>query len=169
MVFSSPPATVPPVALQPASRVAASNPAPHGWTSYKVRPGDTLIGIATRFRTTVDVIAARNHVRNRHRIVAGSVLSVPRTSAPKSSSARVAVPARVHVVRSGETLSGIAARYHVTLPALLKANHLSARSLIYPGQRVVVRAAGSKAAAPHHTAAPSWPGARCPAAARPGP
>ena len=59
----------------------------------------------------------------------------------------------MHVVRSGETLSGIAARFSVTLPALLKANHLSSRSLIHPGQRIVVRAAGSKAAAPHRTAA----------------
>jgi LysM repeat protein len=55
------------------------------------------------------------------------------------------------VVRSGDTLGGIAARYRVTLPALFKANHLSARSLIHPGQRIVVRAAGAKAAATHAT------------------
>ena len=64
MVISAPPATVPPAALLPAAHVAASNPAPHGWTTYRVRPGDTLIGIAARFRTTVGTLAARNHVRN---------------------------------------------------------------------------------------------------------
>ena len=150
MVLSTPPATVPPTALLPTSHVAASNPAPHGWTTYRVRNGDTLIGIAARYRTTVGVLAARNEIRNRHRILAGTVLRVPRTSAPHQATSR-RTPARVHVVRSGETLGGIAARYHVTLPALLKTNHLSARSLIHPGQRIVVRAAGARAAAPHST------------------
>jgi LysM repeat protein len=85
--------------------------------------------------------------------MAGTVLSVPRTSSPAKAAGRVAVPARVHVVRSGETLTGIAAHFSVTLPALLKANHLSGRALIHPGQRIIVRAAGSRAAAPHHTVA----------------
>ena len=146
MVISAPPATVPPVALLPASHVAASNPAPHGWTSYRVRPGDTLIGIAARFRTTVGALASRNEIRDRHSIMAGSVLSVPRTAAAKKA-APAGAAARVHLVRSGDTLSGIAARYHVSLASLLKANHLSARSFIHPGQKIVVRGAAAQAAA----------------------
>jgi LysM repeat protein len=151
MVIAAPPATLPPVAFLPSSHVAASNPAPHGWTSYRVRPGDTLIGIAARFRTTVDALAARNHVRDRHSIMAGTVLSVPRTSAPASKKSSGAA-SRVYVVRSGDTLSGIAAHFHVSLAALLKTNHLSPHAFIQPGQRIVVRGAASKAAAPRSRA-----------------
>ena len=144
MVISAPPATAPPVAQLPASVVAASNPAPHGWTSYTVRDGDTLIGIAARFRTTAGVLAARNDIRDRGHILAGATLSVPRTSAAKAGGGRAS---RVHVVRSGDTLIGIAARYRVPLTSLLKANHLRVGAFIHPGQKVVVRGAASSATA----------------------
>lgn len=150
MVISAPPPMLPPTALAPASLVAAANPAPHGWTSYRVRSGDTLIGIAARFRTTVAVLAARNEVRDRHQILSGAVLSVPRTSAAPAASAGAA--ATVHVVRSGDTLSGIAARHRVSLASLLKANHLSTGSVIHPGQKVVVRRAAATASAARSTA-----------------
>jgi LysM repeat protein len=152
MVIAAPPATAPPVTLLPAAHVSASNPAPHGWTSYRVRPGDTLIGIAARFRTTVGAIAARNEIRNHSTIMAGTVLSVPRTSAPAKAASSSGGASRVHVVRSGDTLSHIAARYHVSLAALLKTNHLAAHAFIQPGQRILVRGAASQAAAPHGSA-----------------
>lgn len=152
MVISAPPATVPPAALLPAAHVAAANPAPHGWTTYRVRPGDTLVGIAARFRTTVGTLAARNHVRNPRALMVGTVLSVPRTSAASKAAARPRGASQVYVVRSGDTLSGIATRFRVPLASLLKANHLSARSFIQPGQRIVVRASAGKAAAPRSSA-----------------
>ncbi len=148
MVISAPPATVPPAALLPAAHVAAANPAPHGWTTYRVRPGDTLVGIAARFRTTVGAIATRNSIRNPRALMVGTVLRVPRTSAPAKAAPRPGATSRVYVVRSGDTLSGIATRFRVPLASLLKANHLSGRSFIQPGQRIVVRAAAGKAAAP---------------------
>ncbi len=142
MPVAATPATAPPTAYLPAA-VAAANPAPHGWTTHRVRSGDTLIGIAARYRSTVDVIAARNHIRNRSHILVGATLSVPRTSAAAKTPAPARTPAaassRVHVVRSGDTLIGIAARYHVSLASVLKANRLSMRSTIYVGQKVTVR------------------------------
>ena len=150
MVIAAPPATVPPVALLPASHVSASNPAPHGWSSYRVRPGDTLIGLAARFRTTVGTIAARNGIHDHSRITAGTVLSVPRTSAPAKAASSGAA-SRVYVVRNGDTLGGIAVHFRVSLASLLKTNHLSAGAFIQPGQKIVVRGAASKAAAPHST------------------
>ena len=45
--------------------------------TYRVRRGDNLGLIAARFRTTVRTLQRMNHIRNPHRIRAGSVLRLP--------------------------------------------------------------------------------------------
>ena len=149
MVIAAPPATAPPVTSLTASTVTAANPAPHGWTTHTVQPGDTLIGIAARYRTTVGAIAARNDIRDRALIVAGTRLSVPRTTAPTVEAAALhrGAGGTVHVVRPGETLGGIAARYGTPLASLLKANRLGAAPFIHPGQQIAVRGGAATASA----------------------
>ncbi len=44
----------------------------------------------------------------------------------------------LHVVKKGEYLSGIAEKYKIPLPALLKMNNLSYNSYIHPGDRLIV-------------------------------
>ncbi|MCW8398465.1 N-acetylmuramoyl-L-alanine amidase [Legionella sp. PATHC038] len=44
----------------------------------------------------------------------------------------------VHVVRAGETLPAIAARYHVSVAALQSTNHLRGITLLKPGQKLVI-------------------------------
>jgi LysM repeat protein len=46
--------------------------------------------------------------------------------------------ARVHVVVKGETLSGIAAQYGVTVAAIQDANGITDTSLIFVGERLVI-------------------------------
>ncbi|HXS23744.1 MAG TPA: LysM peptidoglycan-binding domain-containing protein, partial [Gemmatimonadales bacterium] len=60
--------------------------------------------------------------------------SVPDPSIERYSSSRSTT---LHVVKSGETLSGIARKYHTTTGALMRANGLR-RALIFPGQSLVV-------------------------------
>jgi LysM repeat protein len=43
-----------------------------------------------------------------------------------------------HVVTKGETLTSIAKRYHVSLDALLQANHISKQAPLQVGQRLVI-------------------------------
>ena len=66
--------------------------------------------------------------------VAAAASSAPDPSIERYSSSRRSV---THIVRSGETLSGIAKRYHTTTAALMRANGLR-RAMIFPGQSLVV-------------------------------
>lgn len=146
MVATQPPAIA--VVTQAPASVAATSSSRRTWGTHTVRAGETLEQIAQRHRTTVATLAARNRLTNPHLILVGQRLSVPRTG---SSAARATAPAapaparsRAHVVRSGETLSGIAERYRVPLASLLKANRLSVRTFIHPGQRLLVPSAGAR-------------------------
>ena len=115
-------------------------PAPPRAVSYTVRPGDSLWAIALRSGCTVAAIVAANDLPANGRIMAGEVLllpgaGIPRTPAPRP---KPSTPVAVHVVATGETLSGIAERYHLGLSVLLRANRLGADAVIRPGQKLVL-------------------------------
>ena len=89
-----------------------------------VRPGDTLSAIAQRYGTTVSALAAANGITNRNQIYAGTTLQVPgpppvARAASGPSAAAAVTPGGTVAVRSGDTLSSIAARYHTTVAALI--------------------------------------------------
>ena len=97
-----------------------------------VQPGDTLWDLALANRTTPAAIVAKNRFGGGAMIHPGQRLLVPgakaETDGTTSSPARAAAcPAsgRVHVVRAGDTMTGIAARYGVALTKLLAANRLA--------------------------------------------
>jgi LysM repeat protein len=157
------PAALPSATLSaPVAVVQKAKPAPHGWTTYTVRAGDTLAAIAARTSTTTGVLASRNHLKNGgNHLSLGQHLSVPKTAAQaraEAARAKAAAAARAaaikratYVVRSGDTLSHIAARKGVSLAALLKANRLSTRSVLQVGQKIRIPGAG--AASAHRPAA----------------
>ncbi len=61
------------------------------------------------------------------------------TSTPTATSTATPTPTPViHVVQSGDTLLAIALEYGTTVDALLQANDLDERQMIYPGQELVV-------------------------------
>jgi murein DD-endopeptidase MepM/ murein hydrolase activator NlpD len=67
-------------------------------------------------------------------------------------------PPRTHVVASGDTLSGIAARYKVTVAGIVAANRLAGeRVVLRLGQRLVIPAAAPAAAPATAASAPSTP------------
>jgi LysM repeat protein len=83
--------------------------------SYRIRPGDTLGGIAARHGISVSALAALNGIANPNRITVGKVLSLPgslpssgaRTESytPSASSGDIATLLARHAARHGVSLS----------------------------------------------------------------
>lgn len=117
-----------------------------GWTTYTVRPGDTVWDIASKHRTDVRTLVRANHLSDGgHLIRAGATLRVPGRAQPAARAARTA-PARTarYVVRPGDTISHIALRLRISPATLLRLNHLDARGRIYVGQHLAVPAAAAR-------------------------
>ncbi|MHB8341482.1 MAG: lytic transglycosylase [Mycobacteriales bacterium] len=108
-----------------------------GWQPYRVRPGDTLWGLARRHHTTVATLAQANHVAG-SLIYAGALLLVPAGGGPPVGPKPVAERLSYYLVRPGDTLTAVAIRFHTTLAVLARQNHLTADLQIDIGQRLMV-------------------------------
>jgi len=151
-VAGIPPATAPvPAQATPTLIQRSSNPAPYGWQLLTVRAGDTLSDIATTHRTTLGVLFTRNRFAGDGSFLAvGRQLWVPRTTpAPHPARAKATAAARTttYVVRSGDTLGGIAISHNVSLATLYSLNKISRTAYIQPGQRIRVPAPAARAKA----------------------
>nr|WP_170299789.1 LysM peptidoglycan-binding domain-containing protein [Desulfobacter hydrogenophilus] len=173
---------------------------PPQYAYYRVRKGDTLSGIAGKFKTSVSAIARYNKISKKSCIVIGKVLKIPgskrsnyEASAKTASKAykksknitytvrrgdnlwmiarkfstttkrikalnklsgpKLSIGQRLTIVtgdigdnkkfsrykvKSGDSPMRIAKRHNMSLDRLLSLNHLSKRSKIYPGQKLLV-------------------------------
>ena len=129
------------------SGAAATAPAPAAAApvaaGYTVVAGDTVSGIAARHGTTAAAVVAANGLDTRAFIRIGQSLSIPGSATP---TAAAAVPAAVaqatgsasYTVRSGDTVTSIAAKHGATVAAVVAANGLDARAFIRIGQTLTV-------------------------------
>lgn len=132
--------------------------------SYRVRRGDTLGEIASRYRTTPAFLAALNGLKVRDLLIVGKLLRLPQAKAPakvvEASSAApkfaatsasaprpsTALQSLVHIVRRGDTLWGIAKAYAVTPEELRRWNDLGRRDTLQPGWSLRVASRGAATA-----------------------
>ncbi len=113
-----------------ASVVAASR--------HVVRRGESLWSIARHHGTTMGRLAAASGIRVNDRLSIGQVLLIPGEVRFASTDSGSVAKSAQYVVRSGDTPSGIAHRFRVRLSDLLNWNDLNSRSIIKPGQRLVI-------------------------------
>ncbi|GAA1693265.1 hypothetical protein GCM10009792_11540 [Microcella alkalica] len=105
---------------------------------YTVEAGDTVSAIAARFGLSTAGVLALNGLSWKSVIFPGQVLKL--TSAPtKGATASAPVsPGGAYQVRSGDTVSAIAARFGVSTKSILDVNGLGWSSIIYPGQTLLI-------------------------------
>ncbi len=150
------------LALEPprpkaAPRAQASRAAAPATSIHEVRAGEYLIAIADRYGTTVTAIAAANRLANPSFIRAGDRLRIPgRAAAPATATAPTMKPMTIHLILSGENLTGIAARYGTTIEAIVQANAIVDPSYVRAGDRLQIR--GARTAHPTTAAPRSMPG-----------
>ena len=113
-----------------AALVTAGSP---GWGLYTIKQGDTLSDIAARYHTTVAKLVEVNRLPgNGNLIIAGNSLKVPGAGGASASGKRT------HLVVSGDTLSGIAAKYGVSQDAIASANRLPSSNIVLLGATLVI-------------------------------
>ncbi len=117
-------------------------------TNYTVRQGDTVSAIAARYGLSAQEVLVRNGLGWNTIIHPGQTLHLASTPAVQAAPARTTTTSATgsYHVRSGDTVSGIASRIGVSTQSLLRANNLSQRSVIYPGQTLRVPSSSAPSA-----------------------
>lgn len=123
--------------------------------SYTVKTGDTLSGIAAKQGVGLSTLLSANGLSTSSVIYPGQSLKLSGSSASSTVSTASSTSGGSYKVKSGDTLSGIAASQKVGLSTLLKANGLSASSVIYPGQQLKLSGSTSSSASADSSTASS--------------
>ncbi len=125
------------------------------YETHVVRSGETLSGIAKKYRTsTAEVRDANPRIPKSGMLRVGQRLIIPTNgyspevraavAATQGSTHAPARNARTYTVRRGDTLSGIAERYGTTTAALKRLNGLSSNRIVV-GQKLRLRGSGANA------------------------
>ncbi len=138
-------------------------------TPYTISKGDTISGVAVRYGLRWQDVLAVNPGISPNKLRIGQVIQLPgqvdtskhvapvkkatapkstapKTSAPKSAKASTG-PGTAYVVKSGDTLGGIAYRHGVKVDAIRKANNLTSDKLSI-NQKLTIPGAKKVAATP---------------------
>lgn len=120
-----------------------------------VKDGDTVWDLANQYQTSVKAIEDANpHVKKINSsvdlIYAGQQLELSKNSTVSQTSA---VDSDSYTVKSGDTLSQISERLHVSLADLVSWNHLSNPDQLVIGQQLIVKGTSAASQTPASTSA----------------
>ncbi|WP_288958788.1 LysM peptidoglycan-binding domain-containing protein [uncultured Leuconostoc sp.] len=102
-------------------------------TTYRVKPGDTLYDIGLQHNLSVSQLKALNRL-NSDTIHPGYVLVLGEEDANKPAPATPATTAATYTVKSGDTLSRIAAQFKMSVAEIAALNQISNVNAINVGQ-----------------------------------
>ena len=125
------------------------------YTTYIVQRGDYLAKISKKFNVTLAALRKANpQIKDDNKVLLGQKIKIPgqhdvgEQTVPEGAFAKPApkpaAPASYtgatedYVVKSGDTLSGIAKRYHTTVKHLCQLNKIKDTSILRLGQKIRV-------------------------------
>ncbi len=119
-----------------------ARPAAPVLVTHLVSPGENLTGIAAQYGVSIQSLVALNSIANPNVIAIGTVLRISSSSSPAPPVPEGTPPppptTTQHVVSPGETLSGIAASYGVSMQTLVTINQLRNPNLLAAGESLTI-------------------------------
>ena len=122
-------------------------------TRYTIKRGDTISGIAERYGLSTQGLLSLNKLSRTSIIYPGQVILLTGSSiamtpvsnvesndppSPPPTNAPAPVINNTYTIKSGDTVTSIAARFGVSVDAILNANGLSRSSIIYAGRTLKI-------------------------------
>jgi LysM repeat protein len=106
--------------------------------TYKVKSGDTLSVLATKWGTNVKRLQELNNIKDANKIYVGQTLKYE--AKPSSTTSTSTVSKKYYTVKTGDTVSGIAAKEHTTVAEIKRLNpSIKNINLIYPNQKIRIK------------------------------
>lgn len=118
--------------IYPGNVLVVPNQSVSGKVTYVVKPGDTIIGIASKFSTFIDLVSGINK------------LADPKLIFPNQ---QLVVPVFIYEIQSGDTLSAISSKFGIPLSSITKANQgrpTFHENLIWPKFHLIIPLPTSK-------------------------
>jgi len=116
---------------------------------YVVRRGDTLSQIAVHYGVSIRTLMRINNIRNANRIYTGQRLRIPVSGSSGGGSGSASGSSyRNYRIRRGDTLSGIASKFGVSVRTLQRVNHIRNPRIIYAGSVLRIPARGATSSPP---------------------
>ena len=108
--------------------------------SHVVKKGESLYSIAKQYKVKVSKLKKINKLYARSVIHPGQVLYLVEKQKKRkiASTNKKSSGKKMHIVKKGETLIGIARKYNVSLPLLMKQNQLNFKSILVAGKAIVI-------------------------------
>lgn len=103
---------------------------------YTVQRGNTLLQIARTYNVSIEHIVELNDIQNPNLIYPGEKLRITESNVTNLNP--IDNSNNYYIVRSGDTLSGIARRFGISLSQIIQINNIQNPDLIFPGQRILI-------------------------------